>query len=197
MDKISILNIDNTTVDVDVIRFFNLNGNKYLIYSLNEVDEQNYIKLYGVKISSSEGSLIGSNIVDEEEWNVVKERIKTIIMENKEGNSNVEDLDYNQLINLKISDYRVFKLSTQLTELLKANKKSFKSEATFEQQPNSINEPVLPSEQPIAPTPVETEDVDYQSMYFAEKANNERLVKENEELKNKINTIKETINNLF
>ena len=62
-------------------------------------------------------------------------------------------------------------------------------------------EPVFPTEQYTTSTPEETNEsmpeVDYQAMYLAEKANNERLVQEIEELKIKINSIKETINNLF
>lgn len=197
MDMISIFSVDNTKIDVEVIRFFNLNGNKYLVYSLNEVDDQSYVKLYAVKISGDEYSLIGSNIVDENEWNVVKEKIKTIIMGNKEGNLSDDDLDYRQLTNLKVNDYRIFKLSSQLTELLKVNKKTFEPVTTFEQQPSPINEPVSPSEQFVTPAPIEPAEVDYQSMYLAEKANNERLIHENEELKNKLNTIKDTLNNLF
>jgi len=207
MDKLSLFNVDNMLVDVDVIRYFRLNNNEYLIYSLNEVDEQSYVKLYAVKINRDGDFITGSNIVDENEWNAVKEKIKTIIIGNKEGNLDVEDLDYNQLFNLKINEYRIFKLSTQLTDLLKANKKSFEPvlEAnpvpTEEPVPAVETEPVFPTEQYTTSTPEETNEsmpeVDYQAMYLAEKANNERLVQEIEKLKNKINSIKETINNLF
>ena len=32
MDKLSLFNVDNMLVDVDVIRYFRLNNNEYLIY---------------------------------------------------------------------------------------------------------------------------------------------------------------------
>ncbi|NLL44739.1 MAG: DUF1292 domain-containing protein [Mollicutes bacterium] len=196
MDKLLVISANNTQVDVDVIRYFNLNNNKYLVYSLNEVDEQNYVKLYAVKVNENEG-LIGSNIVDENEWNIVKEKIKEIIMGNKAGNLNVEDLDYRMLTNLRINDYRVFKLSLEFTELLKANKKVFDQVVNPipEEQPNITPEPVLPPENPTTST--NEPEMDYQALYLAEKTNNERLIKEIEELKNKINSIKDAINNLI
>jgi hypothetical protein len=201
MDKVSLLNVNNAMVDVNVVRFFSLNNNKYLIYSMNEIDEQNYVKLYAVKISDN-GNFVSSNIVDENEWNAVKEMIKTIIKENKEGNLNIEDLDYSKLANMQLSESRIFKLSMQLTELLQANKKTFETTpevstdnimnvAPNVEQPTEMpafEEPAFTQQQPVVEN--QMPDVDYQAMYLAEKANNDKLNQELSELKNKIEAIK-------
>jgi hypothetical protein len=169
MDKVSLLNVNNEKVDVAVVRFFSLNNNNYFIYSMNEVDEQSYIKLYAVKITSDINGIISSNITDENEWLSVKEMIKTIIKGNKDGNLSVVDLDYRKLENVKLSESRVFKLSVQLVDLLQANKKSFAAapEApvinnvtanSFANQMPSV-EPVAPTVTPVVnPIPVPTID---------------------------------------
>lgn len=202
MDKVSLLNINNEKFDVAVIRFFSLGINNYFIYSMNEIDEQNYIKLYTVKITTDIYGMSSSNITDENEWLAVKEMIKTIVKENKEGNRTVIDEDYRKLENIKISESRVFKLSVPLVELLQANKKNFTPSPEVVPLTNdSIVASVLPNVAPVIPTvPVapmvaqptteQMPDVDYHAMYVAEKANNQRLTMEIEELKNKINTIK-------
>lgn len=234
MDKVSLLGINNEKFDVAVIRFFSLNVNNYFIYSMNEVDEQNYIKLYAVKINIDTNGISSSNIIDENEWLAVKEMIKTIIKENKEGSLTVVDADYHKLENVKIGESRVFKLSAPLVELLKANKKNFTPTpevsmavdnvvnaniapnvdpiaATFTQPMNTIEptmaQPMNNYVEPVVAQPVNNlidpmmaqtmnnamPEVDYQSMYLAEKANNERLHSEIEALKNKISVIKDML----
>ena len=45
MDKLTITNGDNTKMKVDLIRYFKFNNDCFLIYSMGEVDEKNYIKI--------------------------------------------------------------------------------------------------------------------------------------------------------
>lgn len=136
METVNLLNANNEILKVEVIRYFNFNGNRYLLYSLNEVDENNYIKLYAVKISDF--GLESVQIIDENEWNALVQQIKTIIKENKIGVAQVNDLNYKELESLKVNDERAFRFPNQLVEFLKANKKSFDEPNTtieLEEQP--------------------------------------------------------------
>lgn len=117
MTKISIL-IENAQAEVNALRYYDYNGSKYFIFTRGEVDENNYEKLYAVKIVNINGILTATNIVDDNEWNLVKDTIKQIIKANKEGQKSVDDLDPNSLINLSVSESRIFKLNKQLADLL-------------------------------------------------------------------------------
>lgn len=122
MDRVNLLNLNNETINVTVIRYFELNSNRYFIYSLNEIDAQNYVKLYISKINATNEGMVSANITDETEWNAVKEEIKNIVRDNKSGVATVKDLDFNELNSLQIKESRAFKLSNQLVLLLSANK---------------------------------------------------------------------------
>ena len=50
MERITLIDSNNRKVRVYLVRFFKFNNDKYLIYTLNEKDEKNYIKLYLVKV---------------------------------------------------------------------------------------------------------------------------------------------------
>ncbi|MDD2518477.1 MAG: hypothetical protein PHI05_00860 [Bacilli bacterium] len=134
MERINLINANNEPFNAEVIRYFELNNSGYLIYSLNEVDEQNYVKLYAVKVNNENGALITTNI-DEDAWTAIKELIKVIIRANKDGVAEVADLNLANLESLKINDGRVFKLSNQLTELLGANKKVVVEQPVVEETP--------------------------------------------------------------
>ncbi len=124
---IKILDANGDSQEVEVIRYFKSNGADYLLYALNEVDEQDYLKLYGLKIENAKGLSI-----PDDEWALVKDEIKKIIKGNKEGNLEVEDLDFTTLEGITSEESRAFKLSTQLVELLGSNKKEFPKEEVSE-----------------------------------------------------------------
>ncbi len=149
MEKVNLLNLNNEILSVSVVRYFMLDNNSYLIYSLNEVDNQNYVKLYAAHIVEQNGTLIGLNVSDENSWTAIKEFIKQVVRDNQSGTANVDDLDYNNLENVKINDQRVFKLSSQLVNLLAANKKQ-----VVEPTPapiDSLNETIISNEQVDSP----------------------------------------------
>ena len=121
MNNINIL-INNENKTVQVVRYFENQDSRYLIYSLNEKDEQGYIKLYAVKVVESDGVLIGAGIIDDNEWMNVKNIIKVIVKENKEGKPvSVRDLDVSKLVGFPINDGRIFKLGVELANMLSAN----------------------------------------------------------------------------
>lgn len=162
MESVNLINVDGETMKVEIIRYFQFNNNNYLIYSLNEVDEQNYVKLYAVKVENNGGVLVSSNITDESVWGAIKEQIKIIVRGNKDGIAEVADLNYRELESLKIVDSRVFKLSNQLVSLLGANKKVFDEEPREDFQGNETPqaESVFQVDvEPITVGPVEPSEV--------------------------------------
>ncbi len=162
MESVNLINVDGETMKVEIIRYFQFNNNNYLIYSLNEVDEQNYVKLYAVKVENNGGVLVSSNITDESVWGAIKEQIKIIVRGNKDGIAEVADLNYRELESLKIIDSRVFKLSDQLVSLLGANKKVFEEEPSGDSQGSEIpqSESVFQVDvEPITVGPVEPSEV--------------------------------------
>lgn len=179
--SITIYNMNNQALTVDVIRYFRMNGNRYAIVTLREQDEQGYVKLYVVKIFEENGTLASMNIVDETEWASVKEKIKEIIKNVKENQTvSVEDLDHNKLQGIKLGDNRVFKLLNNLVSMLSANKN------IVEEEPVQESETVVPVEVQTVPTVDESvpvvenvepvvESTDYKQLYFAEVAKNKKL----------------------
>ena len=160
----SIKNINDDYLDVEVIRYFDNDGTKYLIYSLGEADEAGYIKLYASKVSKAKACII----TDDEEWDSVKQIIKEIVRNNRDGSElNINDLDEEELNDITLQDTRVFKLQGNLVTLLAENKR------------------VKAKEEPVVDEIID-EKVDYEVMYT------EQLSK-NAELQNQINELQETI----
>ena len=134
---IKVIDTNGDTQEVEVIRYFSLNEGAYLLYSLNEVDDQEYVKLYGTKVNQMQGGEIG-----DDEWETVKEEIKKIIKGNKAGDLAVNDLNFQEIDGLTVQVSRVFKLTKQLVDLLKANKKEFEPKAE-EPVANEVPEPAV------------------------------------------------------
>lgn len=119
MDYIMIKNAQGEQLNINVVRYFQLNGVEYLVFSLNEVDEGGYVKLYISKVNGE----MANTINDDVEWNLIKDTIKTIIKSNKENLPlTITDLDVIGLANVQIMDQKVFKLSETFIQLLGANK---------------------------------------------------------------------------
>lgn len=159
-------NIDNEKIDVEVIRYFVNNNNEYLIYSLNEIDSSGYTKLYASKIIGTKACII----TDDEEWNLIKQIIKEIVRNNRDGSElNVIDIDENNLDDVILQDTRVFKLQGNLVNLLSENKQIFKSE-----------------DKEIVEDDLEDIEINYEEMYNSSLKKIEELVKENEILTDKL-----------
>lgn len=139
MKDIIIRNAAGVQSSVSVVRFFRLNSIEYLIFSLNEVDEGGYVKLYVSKITEE----IGNTIEDDVEWSLIKDTIKTVIKSNKDNLPlPITDLDVNRINNLQILDQKIFKLNDSLLQLLTANKKEefvSPSNDQVESQDNVVN----------------------------------------------------------
>lgn len=137
MDNVMIKNAQGEQLNINVVRYFRLNGTEYLVFSLNEVDEGGYVKLYISKISGD----FANTITDDVEWNLIKDTIKTIIKSNKDNLPlPITDLDVRKLANVQVVEQKVFKLSETFIHLLSANKNV---EAYIEPAPTVIT-PELP-----------------------------------------------------
>ena len=167
-------NIDDEYVDLEVIRYFMNNDVEYLIYSLNEIDESGYTKLYASKIIGSKACIITEN----DEWNLIKEIIKEIVRCNRDGSElNIIDLDENNLDDIILQDTRVFKLQGNLVNLLSENKKVV--EPTIEEM---LDEPVE-----------EILEENYEELYKLELEKNKELENQLNEYKSIIDKIKEIV----
>ena len=119
MEKIYLRDIDDSQMEVELVRFFHFKNTNYLIYTKNEVDEKGYIKLYPVKVMESLGEKIARSIKDETEWDNMQSIVKKVIKEIKDEKiKSFIDLDANVIENLKIVDSRFFKLDPKLVEIL-------------------------------------------------------------------------------
>ena len=73
---------DGTLKDAEVVLCLESNGKKYVIYTFNELDETGMIALYSSVVDENTKEL--KNIETEEEWAMVKEAMKKIIVDWKE-----------------------------------------------------------------------------------------------------------------
>lgn len=168
MNKRIMTNIQGSNLDCEIIRYFEKNNNKYLIYSLNEMDEVGYVKLYASKIVDKHARII----TDDDEWTFIKETIKDIVRNNRDGVSlDIIDLNENELEKIILEDNRIFKLQGNLVNLLMENKKVVSNDIYEE-------------------TAVNSEDVlikdDYETLY-------KEMVTKNELLEQRINMLEEEL----
>lgn len=159
MNGVTVKKADGSIENITVVRYFKLNDFFYLIFSLNEVDDGGYVKLYISKVING----IGGTISDDVEWNLVKDTIKDIIKRNKEGiSAGVNDLDENSLANITINDQKVFKLNASLLQLLSVNKNvvnSIPSEPVIEDPEMHANESINDVTEQIIPDLNSTENL--------------------------------------
>lgn len=171
-------NINGEETEIEVIRYFINNDIEYLIYSLNEIDDAGYTKLYASKIIGNNASIIS----DEEEWNIIKEIIKQVVKSNRDGSPlEIIDLNEKNLKDVALQDTRVFKLQGNLVNLLGENKK-VEEEPIEEEFEDEIEDEIV--EEAIEPETIEEEPIDYQQLY-------NDLLNENESLKQEISILNE------
>lgn len=118
MNKIVLYNQNGQKFDVDVVRYFTNNGKNYLIFSLDERDNNDYIQLYLSKVEELDGKYVMSNVTNEREWADFRNAIQRIVSNNKNNLPNVGDLDSSVLNESVVSEFRIFKLKSDIAELL-------------------------------------------------------------------------------
>lgn len=180
MKKIQIMDTNGSKVDVLGIYFISHN-NYYFIYTKEENDNEGHVILYISKVLQEAintpngpqptGYLLGTKVVDDDEYDFVKQDIINIINEKQNGGGNaVRYLDLSMLSNFKSNDYRLFKLDIDTFN------KTFKSE--------NINQVISNNDMVM----------DYRIKYEDELKNNEKLMQDVERLQNKIDKISKIIN---
>ena len=176
MNMVEIIDINGNKTSVSGIYYISHN-NYYFIYLKKEQDNDNHIIFYIVKIlqelvngvngPSPTGYLIGLKINDDNEYNLVKCDITNIVSDKENNTESVKYLDLSMLKNLKIQDYRTFKLSIDIYNKM------------FEQNTSNLN--------------IDSNNNNSVSMVQLIKEN-ENLKKELEEYKRKLSLINEIIN---
>lgn len=211
MQKIPAFNQNNQPLEIEIIRYFKVNDKKYLIFTLEEKDEQGYIKVYVSKILGLNGTLAAYDIIDETEWANVKDLVKRIIKINREGGSlEVEDLSLERLNNIKINGQQVFKLISNLIELLGSNIDAKKDEEEMipqapkeEQISNEATSLVGTVSPELEKKEEKSEEVElpntstsseYQRLYKELFDRYQLLLEENSKLKTKLDSLKAIIN---
>ena len=120
--------LDNATeTNVNGI-FYVFNSKYYFIYTMRELDENDYVRLYVVQVCKEvqntptgpidTGYMLGMEINDSEEWARVQESI-TKIVEDKKNNTTNSDIQYlpiSMLVNLKIIGKNKFKLMKSIVQ---------------------------------------------------------------------------------
>ncbi len=154
MEKVTISNLQGESGLVNVVRYFSNNGSEFLIYSLNEVDESGYTRLYVTKLSGVDGNYTADTLNDTE-WADVKNLVKVIVKANKEKLPiPVQDINPNKLKNIVLKDKKIFKLNTPLVNDLAANQPNFNDDdSNGGEQKTAFDIPAQPTfDIPSAPT---------------------------------------------
>lgn|SRR5574344_18857 len=137
MDSIILYNRNGKSFNTDVIRYFLNDGKKYFIFSLNEVDNNGYLQLYASNIVEDNGKLVMKSITDDNEWNAFKMAIQNIVSNNRNGIKVTGDLDYNELNDMTVTEFKIFKLKKSVADELSQNKNVDKINVSHEESINS------------------------------------------------------------
>ena len=161
------LKINGQETKVSIVRYFLNAEQRYLIYTLGEIDEAGYVKLYVSKMEYN--PLRAVSISDEDEWNRIKDLIKITIKENKQKASlSIIDLNYADIENVEVVDSKIFKLLNSMVEILASNKTLFEDygDVVLDKQAEEVK-PVVKGEN----------EIDYKDLYHRE-IENRKLVEE-------------------
>ena len=119
MKKINVSYESGYKFPVYLVRYFRFKNNAYLIYTLQEKDHRNYMKLYVVKIMRELGELVTQTVRRPDEWNRMKIIVKNILIELKKKQlTSIEDLEPSELENVVIYDSKDFMMASDLVNIL-------------------------------------------------------------------------------
>lgn len=137
MGKVNI-KLNGMDTVVDAIRYFKEQDTNYFIYTLGELDNQAYQISYVTKVEAGKGQLLNN-----EEWEKIKELIKRIVRESKLAQDTIEDKSFEELEGLDVLYTKPFKLPMSSTNLLRVQ--NIPQEKIEVEQENDVD-PVLPKE---------------------------------------------------
>ena len=168
--------------------FYVFNSKYYFMYTLKELESDDYVQLYIVQVSKEiqttptgpidTGYMVGNQISNHDEWVTVQQSI-TKIVEDKKSKTQSEGIHYlpiTMLTNLKIIGKNKFKLMKHIIE------ENFK-----------VSLGTDPVDKPVEEKPKEqlSSDViiDYRAKFFEEQDKNEQLQEQLTVLQNKLDSI--------
>lgn len=132
MRKINICYDNEHISSVYLVRYFRFKNNVYLIYTLQEKDDRDYMKLYVVKIMKELGTFVTQTVRRPDEWNQMKIIIKRILSEIKNQNLVcIEDLDPSELENIVIYENKNFRIASDLVHTLSTGMLNNKNNSNF------------------------------------------------------------------
>jgi hypothetical protein len=159
MENTKIFLDNGTETNVNGI-FYVFNSKYYFIYTMSELDENDYVRLYVVQVCKEiqntptgpidTGYMLGMEINNTEEWARVQESITKIVEDKKNDttNSDIQYLPISMLTNLKIISKNKFKLMKGIVQ------DNFKVEIQSTEDTNSISDSLtsIQSLEPISNT---------------------------------------------
>lgn len=83
-EKIKYTDINGVEREADVVICFEVNNKQYIIYTLNEKDENGMVALYSSEMIQNNGKTELCGINSDEEWSMVKDVMKEIVVDWKE-----------------------------------------------------------------------------------------------------------------
>ena len=137
MGKINI-KLNGMDTVVDAIRYFKDQDTNYFIYTLGELDNQAYQISYVTKVEDGKGQLLNND-----EWEKIKELIKYIVRESKIAQDTIEDKSFQELEGIDVLYTKPFKLPMSSTNLLRVQNIV---QEKVELEPENDVDPLLPKE---------------------------------------------------
>lgn len=83
-EKFKFTALDGTEKEAEVVLCFEAKDKQYIIYTFNEKDENNMVALYSSEMVQNNGKTELCGINSDEEWVMVKDVMKEIIVDWKE-----------------------------------------------------------------------------------------------------------------
>lgn len=143
MEKVYVMDNRGRETEAFKIRYFSCEGMEYFIYTLGEIDKDEYVKLYLKQLKNGE-----EQFITEEEWTNIKSIIQKVVKEIKSGNiTSFKDLNMSNLNEIMENDTRVFKLKKDIVEQI-----------IYNEQPVEIKEEPIIITEPTPEPQIETDN---------------------------------------
>lgn len=218
MNDILLKNELGESVTAKVLKLFKYNDEIYMLYTLNEIDPSNYIKLYGVKLTMNPSTnQISASMIDDSVWGSIVSLIKEMVKPVQERtNNNFIDLDSRNLTSVDLISKRIFKINKDMADLIVKNStlqqkttsnsnqpvqseqtintsnmvaSSMETQANLNVEATQASTGQIPSSQNNLNQNQVSQELDYKVLYEEQTKNIETLMQEINNLKNKLSDI--------
>ncbi len=218
MNDILLKNELGESVTAKVLKIFKYNDEIYMLYTLNEIDPSNYIKLYGVKLTMNPSTnQISASMIDDSVWGSIVSLIKEMVKPVQERtNNNFIDLDSRNLTSVDLISKRIFKINKDMADLIVKNStlqqkttsnsnqpvqseqtintsnmvaSSMETQANLNVEATQASTGQIPSSQNNLNQNQVSQELDYKVLYEEQTKNIETLMQEINNLKNKLSDI--------